>query len=524
MATTHAHNARQQDATMPTQTPPTSRQHNGKGSPGLRTYQPVTSHKDLLTVTDGLLEEMGLDRRDIGGKLTFAGLDPLRPTVLKTGACSATIAAAGAVASAILWRMRGGEAQDIHVDLRKAYTYQSPWQDVLKDCTKINGNSVMVLPSYIPGSLFHFLPTRDNRFVMVLPAYPSQQIKTYQLFRCGLVYDQMARVARQWDAADLEAAGQDAALPISMIRSQEEFQASDHWQYHASTPLIQIEKIGESAPEPLPLSSRPLSGVRALGMTHVVAGPVVLRQLAAAGADCLNLNMPDFTENRNFYLQSDAGVRQAILDARQAENRKRVYALVRDADVFVENLRPQLAAQEGYAAEDVAQVRPGIICARIKLNTVTGPWANWVGFDLSAGAFTGVYAAEGSMEQPQLPGGVNVVVDFLCGMLTAAAVQAALIRRAKEGGSYRITVTLAQVTTFEMSLGLNDKAQLLNIDALGPEHRIQQPNLVTHMTPYGELTRLGSQVEMSKTPEFWTDPILVPMGSSRPEWLPKPKR
>jgi hypothetical protein len=82
-------------------------------------------------------------------------------------------------------------------------------------------------------------------------------------------------------------------------------------------------------------------------------------------------------------------------------------------------------------------------------------------------------------------------------------------------------VTLAQTTTFELSLGLNDKAQLLDIAALGPEHQIQPPNLVTRMTPYGELTRLGSQVEMSKTPEQWNDPILVPLGSSRPEWLPR---
>jgi crotonobetainyl-CoA:carnitine CoA-transferase CaiB-like acyl-CoA transferase len=505
---------------MATQTLPASEQLNGKRLTGLRTYQPVNTHADLLDVTDGLLEEMGLDRRDTGGQVTFAGLDPLRPTVLKTGASSATIAAAGAIASAILWRVRGGEGQDIHIDLRKAYTYQSPWQDVLNDCTQINGTSVMVLPGYGPG--IYFLPTRDNRFVMVLPEYPSQHLKTYELFRCGLVYDQMARVARRWDAEDLEAAGQDLALPISMVRTQDEFQASDHWQYHASTPLIHIEKIGESAPEPLPPAARPLSGVRALGMTHVVAGPTVLRQLAAAGADCLNLNMPDYTENRMFYMQSDAGVRQAILDARRPENRKRVYALVRDADVFVENLRPQLAGQEGYAAEDLAAVRPGIVYARIKLNTVKGPWANWLGFDLSAGAFTGVYTAEGSAEQPRLPGGVNVVVDFLCGMLTAAAVQAALIRRAKEGGSYRITITLAQVTTFEMSLGLNDKAQLLEIEALGPEHQIQPPNLVTRMTPFGEFTRLGSQVELSKTPESWTDPILVPMGSSRPEWLPTP--
>jgi hypothetical protein len=106
-------------------------------------------------------------------------------------------------------------------------------------------------------------------------------------------------------------------------------------------------------------------------------------------------------------------------------------------------------------------------------------------------------------------------------MLTAAGIQAALIRRAMEGGSYRITVTLAQVTTFEMSLGFNNKAQLLDLESLGPEHQIQRPNLVTRMTPFGEFTRLGSQVEMSRTPEYWTDPILVPIGSCRPEWLPK---
>jgi crotonobetainyl-CoA:carnitine CoA-transferase CaiB-like acyl-CoA transferase len=484
----------------------------------MRTNQPVNDHKDLLGVVDGLLEEMGLDRRDTGGKVTFTGLDPLRPTVLKTGAASASIAAASAIASAILWRHRGGEGQDIHVDLRKAFAYQSPWQDVLSDCTLINGNSVMQLPNYGAGLM---LPTRDNRFVIVLAPYPSQQQKMFQIFRRGMIEEQMAQVSRKWDAADLEAAGQEAVLPISMVRTQEEFQASDHWQYHASTPLIHIEKIGESEPEPLPWGPRPLSDVRALGMTHVVAGPAVLRQLAAAGAECLNLNMPGWIEERTLYMQSDVGVRQATLDARQPQNRKAVYGLVRDADIFVENLRPQLAGREGFAAEDLADVRPGIIYVRIKLNTVTGPWANWVGFDLSAGAFTGVYTAEGSMEQPRLPGGVNVVVDFLCGMIAAAGVQAALLRRAKEGGSYRVTVTLAQATTFEMSLGLNSKAQLLTIDELGPQHQIQRPNLVTSMTPYGEFTRLGSQVEMSKTPEFWIDPILVPPGSARPEWLSK---
>jgi hypothetical protein len=72
-----------------------------------------------------------------------------------------------------------------------------------------------------------------------------------------------------------------------------------------------------------------------------------------------------------------------------------------------------------------------------------------------------------------------------------------------------------------MSLGLNDKADLAVIDTLGPDHEIQRPSVVTRMTPFGEFTRLGSQVEMSKTPESWADPILVPIGSSRPQWLPE---
>ena len=68
-------------------------------------------------------------------------------------------------------------------------------------------------------------------------------------------------------------------------------------------------------------------------------------------------------------------------------------------------------------------------------------------------------------------------------MQTAAAVQAALIRRAKEGGSYRIAITLAQATTFEMSLGLNDKAKLQEIDTLGPEHQIRPDPILVPMGP-----------------------------------------
>jgi len=72
----------------------------------------------------------------------------------------------------------------------------------------------------------------------------------------------------------------------------------------------------------------------------------------------------------------------------------------------------------------------------------------------------------------------------------------------------------------EQAIGLIDHDRLLYMASLGPDHMPLPPNLQTGLTSFGEFTRLGSQVEMSRTPEFWADPIIQPIGSSKPTWLP----
>ena len=122
-------------------------------------YQPVNNHQDLLNVVDGLLLEAGLKREDFGGQITFAGMDPIRPTHLKVGCASASVSGANAIASAIIWKHRTGESQDIHIDLRKAYVTQSPWQDLLAGYTLVNGTPQMMGGNV--GELgSHILPTR----------------------------------------------------------------------------------------------------------------------------------------------------------------------------------------------------------------------------------------------------------------------------------------------------------------------------------------------------------------------------
>lgn len=484
-------------------------------------YQPVNNHQDLLNVVDGLLLEAGLNRVDLGGQITFSGMDPIRPTHLKVGCASAAISGANAIASAIVWNHRSGQGQDIHIDLRKAYVTQSPWQDVLAPFTLVNGSRQMMGGNV--GELgSHILPTRDGRFVILTSLYSSNTERIMGLLDSGTLPRQLERATRKWDAADLENAAQDAGVPLVICRTSKEYGTTEQYQRHASAPLIHIEKIGDSKPEPLPPGTRPLSGIRALGMVHVVAGPAVLRQLSAQGADCLNLNTLNWIEEPTMYWQTQAGIRQAYLDARIDGNRTAIYELVKDSDVFVENLRPHLAAKQGFSAETLAKQRPGIIYVTIKLNTPSGPWADWMGYDFTAAGLCGLLCDLGSADQPQLPHGVNVVCDFLTGYLASIGVQSALLRRATEGGSYRITVTLSQTIMFEQALGLVDNAQLMNLDKLGPEHQPLQPNLQTGQTAFGEFTRIGSQVELSKTPEYWEDPIISPIGSSKPEWLSRP--
>ena len=365
------------------------------------------------------------------------------------------------------------------------------------------------------------VPSRDGRWMCMCPLYPSQERKILNLLHCGPDQSQLRQATIKRDALEMEEAAMEMQVPLQMIRTKEEFDATEQGQIHAKTPLISIEKIGESDPIPLPNGKRPLSGLRVLSMVHAVAGPCCPRTLAAQGAECLNLNMPDWIEYGNFFYQADAGIRQAYLDARKPENRKRVYDLIKNADVFVDNLRPGVADGEGYSHEALAERKPGIIGVSVKMNAHTGPWSLWPGFDVNAAGITGIYTAEGTPDQPMLPQQVNVICDIMTGYLGAIGVKAALLRRAKEGGSYSVRVSLSQCCSYIMSLGLNDKDMLDNLEDLGKEHQIMKPNLVTGKTAYGEYTRPGSQVEMSKTPQYWDDPMLYVPGSCRPEWNKK---
>lgn len=168
--------------------------------------QTVENHDDLLKVVDNLLGEAGLDRKDLKGTVTFAGLDPIRETVLKVGAAGAAVGAANAIASALLHQERTGKGQDIHVDLRKAWAIHSKWQDITADCCIVNGRSRMAAFDRF-GSGTHILPTRDKRWVISSAFYPSQFLKQAKIFNSGHTFEQLSASSIKHTADELEAMG-----------------------------------------------------------------------------------------------------------------------------------------------------------------------------------------------------------------------------------------------------------------------------------------------------------------------------
>jgi len=131
----------------------------------------------------------------------------------------------------------------------------------------------------------------------------------------------------------------------------------------------------------------------------------------------------------------------------------------------------------------------------------------------------GVYPLEGTSAQPRLAPIGTPVCDNVVGWLGVTGILAALRRRAVEGGSYRVVVSLTRTALWLLSLGIFDKAYAQATAGASDEHFYPEPDLFTAETPCGAYQGMTDQVIMSRTPGSYQT-VLVPMGSSKPEWLP----
>ena len=479
---------------------------------------PVTHDAfDPAAALGEVLDGIGVSPADTGGRIDFAGADPVVPSTLRLGAASAIALAAKSATVAKLWQLRGGPGQDITVDLRRTPHRLCPFYD--RRWELINGYPQGAPANASQALGFSFYRTADDRWVMPLNPYPKIKIAAQKLLGVPDDAEAVAAAVSRWKGAELEEAGVEAGCVLPLLRSTDELLAEAHYRDHlAELPLIEITRIGDSEPEPLASGGAdPLSGVRALGMGHVIAGAGVGRALALHGADALNLWRPLELEHPVTYVTANVGVRSSVLAPRRSEDAARLRSLLGGADVFYANRRPGYLESIGLSAEEAAQTRPGIVYATASLNGLSGPWANRVGFDQTAGSLVGMMNLEGDGERPALPP-ILVVNDYIVSWLMTAGIVEALARRAVHGGSYRVHVSLTRAALWILGLGVFDRTYAHATAGRGAEHAYLDPEVFTADTPLGHYQGVTEQIHMSQTPGRYRT-VLVPQGSSRPEWL-----
>jgi crotonobetainyl-CoA:carnitine CoA-transferase CaiB-like acyl-CoA transferase len=465
---------------------------------------------DPLSALDVLLGEVGLSAADAGGTVSFAGQDPIVAARHRLGACIGIPLMAAAVAAVALHRRRGGPAQDLHLDLRQAVHGITPhafWHPTLAGEMPPHPlvfDNPFLLDPYI---------TRDGRTVMASGVYPHLGAQWLRFLDVPPDRDKVAAAFARWDSGELEEATNQAGLPLAVARTPAEWLAHPQGALLAGQPVIGLERISDVPPRAFAAAERPLKGVRVLSFTHAIAGPTVGRTLAEQGADVLCATRPNDYEHDFIYAEANLGSRSAYVDLTRDSGRALADKLLADTDIVVNNHRDGKLERLGLDPRELAERHPGLISVSVTCYGSSGPWADRGGFDMNGSAASGLMTIEGSPEEPRLPV-TGMINDFITGYMGAVGATAALVKRAEEGGSWHVTVNLTRTAMWYQTLGLVDPSFAGSDD----EHALREPDAYDAPSPLGAVHTLAPPVRFSHTAPAWPDPVLVPRGSSLPQW------
>jgi len=436
--------------------------------------------------------------------LVLTGTDPVLPSSFAIGAAAQSSFAAAALAAAELGHLRNGLRQQVRVDMRHAALECSGRFTIDGVAPQIWDKLAGLYACKTGWARLHtnFAHHRDGVLRLLgLPEGPKTERAAVE-----------AALAN-WDATAFEQAATDAGMVVAALRSFVEWDAHPQSAAVAAQPLVAIERIGDAPPltlPTLPQSSRPLSGVRVLDLTRILAGPFCGRTLAAYGADVMLVNSPNLP-NIEAIADTSRGKLSAFCDLRTAAGRDGLRSVLREADIFVQGYRPGALARLGFAPDAVAHARPGIVMVSLSAYGETGPWAGKRGFDSLVQTATGFNDAEALAAGVAQPRALPMqILDMASGALMAFGAQAALWRQQREGGSWHVRVSLARTGWWLRELGrvadgfkapAADFAELMETSASG----------------WGELSAVRPAAEFSHTPAGYARPAMPP-GSHPLAW------
>jgi crotonobetainyl-CoA:carnitine CoA-transferase CaiB-like acyl-CoA transferase len=439
--------------------------------------------------------------------------DPILPTPFRIGVAGAATLGATGIAAADLWEMRSGRKQSIEIDVRHATASLRSGHYM-----KLGDGEVSTRRNAIMG----VYPTKDGRWSYVHANFPNHRAAALSVLGVPEDREAVARAVLNWNALDLEEAIIAAKGAGGMVRTKEEWGQHPQAAAIASLPLLEIIKIGDSPPEPLPPGARPLSGLRVLDLTRVLAGPTCARTLAEHGADVMKITGAHLPNLGYQEFDTGHGKLSAQLDLREQRDVDTLRGLVRETDVFSQGYRPGTLGNRGLSPEELAAIRPGLVYVSLCAFSHAGPWASRRGFDTVVQTVSGITSRQAEVVPGKTPGPQFYpvsAIDYCTGYLMAFGAMVALARRATEGGSWLVRISLAQVGKWIVDLGEVEPSAARDAPAEFTPAELERWSMVTE-TPSGRLRHLKPCVQLSETPPYWARPS-VPLGYHQPVWPPR---
>ncbi|MFD3425838.1 CoA transferase [Nocardia fluminea] len=355
------------------------------------------------------------------------------------------------------------------------------------------------------AELSGFFPTADG-WVRTHANYPHHRDRLLRALELPAASDAAQLTARfsAMKGAEIEDAAAAAGAIATRVRTETEWVDSPMGRAAAHGALVAVDTHDAAAPwrgerGASATVERPLTGIRVLDLTRVLAGPVATRTLALLGADVLRIDPPHLPEIDWQFSDNCQGKRSTLLDLRT--DLATFEVLLDEADVLVTGYRPGALAAAGVRAGR----RPGLIEASVSAWGTSGPWGGRRGFDSIVQAASGISLLEGT---PDRPGALPAqALDHGSGYLLAAAVMDALLARTDDGFGRDIRVSLARTASW--LLAANDR---------NPGHPAATPPNSACAVTHGELVTAAPA--LADYDDYrWPAP---PYGSAQPFWVEAP--
>lgn len=196
----------------------------------------------------------------------------------------------------------------------------------------------------------------------------------------------------------------------------------------------------------------PFSGLLVVDLTRVLAGPFCTMTLAELGARVIKVEHPDGGDDARhfgphwqgksaYYLSLNRGKESIALNLKTPREREVLLALVRAADILVENFRPGTLENLGLGFDALQKENPRLIYATVSGFGHTGPWRRKPAYDMIVQALGGIMSLTGHAGGPPTKAGTSIA-DIAGGLYTTIGIAAALYQRERTGTGLRVDVAM----------------------------------------------------------------------------------